>query len=300
MFIKNISQKQKLNEVYSGDLLVEIEDETRKIIQSSLLEMFLDIQEICIRNHIMIYLCGGSALGAVRHKGFIPWDDDIDISMTRADYKRFCKIFQKELSDHYVLNAPNYCDNPKSRFPKIMKKGTVFREIGDISDEENCGLFIDIFILENVPDNRLYRMIKGTLCNICEFIGGQVALTEAGIEWRTLNKRAGRLNYSIRYLCGKIFSFHSASRWYCIIDKMVQYHNNKTKYCSLATGLKHYFGEMLKRDDYIPASEAEFEGNKVYVFYNTDAYLVNLYGPDYMTLPPPEKRQNHLIEELKL
>lgn len=297
--MRTTSQKQKLNEIYSDDVLLEIDDETRTKIQQSLLEMFLDIQEVCLRNRIMVYLCGGSALGAVRHKGFIPWDDDIDITMTRAGYNRFRKIFEKELSDKYTLNAPNYSKRAKSRFPKIMKKDTIFRELGDTSEKAECGLFIDIFIMDNVPDNRLHRMIKGSLCNILEFIGGQVALLEADSEWRMLFRRTGRWSYYLRFLCGKVFSFWPASKWYNIIDRKVQHRNNKSMDCSLATGLKHYFGETLQRSEYMPATQVEFEGHKAYTFHDVDAYLSNLYG-DYMTIPAPEKRQKHFIKELSL
>ena len=299
--MKYTNQKQKLNEIYSGDILLEIDEETRKRIQKSLLDMFLDIQEVCLRNHIMVYLCGGSALGAYRHKGFIPWDDDIDISMTRAGYNKFRRIFLKEFGDRYVLNAPNYSKKAKSRFPKILKKGTIFREVGDTSDADNCGLFIDIFIIDNVPDNRFYRQIKGTICNILEFIGGQVAMMEAeSDEWRQLVKRTGKPAYYLRAACGKLFSFCPASGWYDLIDRMVRYRDNKTQYCTLATGMKHYFGEMIKRSDCIPAVPAEFEGHKTHVFHHVETYLTQLYGDDYMTPPAPEKRQKHFIKELSI
>ena len=299
--IKFENRKQKLNEAYSDDLCLEINDELRKEIQNSLLVMFLEIQEVCLRNHIMIYLCGGTALGAVRHKGFIPWDDDIDISMTRSDYPIFQKVFEKELSDQYVLNAPNYSKKAKSRFPKIMKKGTVFRELGDSSSIENCGLFLDIFIIDNVPDGKLQRLFKGVFCNTLEFIGSQVFLVESeSNEWRTLFKRAGIISFFFRYFIGKLFSFFAASEWNDLIDRVIQHSNNKSKFCSLASGSYHYFGEMLKRTDFIPAKPVVFEGHRVYVYNNVDQYLSKHYGDDYMIPPSLDKRQKHFIKELLL
>ena len=299
--MNRISRKQKLNEVYSDDILLEIDEKTREIIQNSLLEMFLEIQEVCTLNRIRLFLCGGSALGAVRHKGFIPWDDDIDLSMTRSEFNKFKKVFEKELSDRYILNAPNYSKTAKSRFPKIMKKGTIFRELGDESAPENCGLFLDIFIIDNVPDGKINRMFKGVYCNILEFIGSQVASVQSDSEdWRTFQKRMGKINYYIRYIFGKFFSFRTASAWNERIDRAVQHSDNRSKYCTLACGSKHYFGEILKRNEFMPAEPAEFEGHKVYVFHDVHKYLSNLYGTDYMNLPAPEKRQKHFIAELKI
>lgn len=294
------SQKQKINEVYADDMLLKIDDEIRKDIQQSLLNMLIDIQNVCLRNHITVYLCGGSALGAHRHKGFIPWDDDVDISMTRSDYYGFQKVFEKELSDRYSLIAPNYSKKSKSRFPKIMKKGTVFREAGDRSDVEYCGLFLDIFIIDNVPDCKAHRLFKGILCNGMEFIAGQVILIESGPEWRKICKRAGKWSYYMRFLCGLLFSFRTSSGWYDWIDRIIQHGDEKSEYCTLATGSKHYFGESLKRSVFFPAKTADFEGKIVYVFQNLHEYLLNLYGADYMIIPDETKRQSHLITELIL
>ena len=85
-------------------------------LQLCLLGIYKDVRHVCDKYEIPLYLMGGSALGAVRHKGFIPWDDDLDVAMTRRDYRRFCEVFEQELSQKYTLNAPNYCDNARVRF----------------------------------------------------------------------------------------------------------------------------------------------------------------------------------------
>ena len=295
-----IHGKSALGAVDASDMLVLIDEKLRKKIQADLLEMYLAVYNVCKKYDIIPYLVGGSALGAVRHQGFIPWDDDLDIGMIRTDYNKFQQIFMKELGDKYRLIAPNYQGNAKNRFPKIIKKNTLYREILDAKDDESCGLFLDIFILENVPDNALKRKLKGIICNGLEFIGGQVFFYEHRDSMvKTLYLRAGKTNYYIRFLIGGIFSFLKSSRWFDIIDKAVQYDDDTTLLCGIPTGRKHYFGEILEKRKLLPATYLSFEGYKLPVFKGVDYYLKNLYG-DYMMIPPVEKRERHYIKKCKL
>ena len=297
---KIMSNKSALNAVDSNDLLIEIDDELRYKLQNMLKEIFMDILAVCKKHDLKIFLVGGSALGAVRHHGFIPWDDDLDAGMVRDDYERFKMIFEKELSSKYILNAPNYHGKSKERFAKIMKKGTVIQELIDVGDLERCGVFLDIFILDNVPDNILFRKIKGNYCNFLEFIAGQVRLVECmDNDLKVMLKRTGRTTYVIRMIVGKIFSFKNSHKWHDKIDNVVQYKNENTKYVTIATGRKHYFGEMLLRNELFPLKTNVFEGEEVPVFYNEDYYLSNLYG-NYMSIPPVEKREKHFVKRIEL
>lgn len=292
--------KKILNTINNTDILVKIEEDTRRKLQSILLEMYLDVLRVCEKYELSAFLLGGSALGAVRHKGFIPWDDDFDIGMTRKDYKKFSEIFEAELSEKYILNAPNYKGNAKSRFPKLLKKDTVLKEVCDLKKTEQCMVFLDIFILENVPENAVQRNFKGICCNMAEFISGQVFLYENRDKiLKKFYMQGGIGNYYSRVIIGFMFSFMSASKWFDLIDKIVRYENDETEYCSLPTGRKHYFGEILKRSELFPVTYGEFNGKKVQVLKNEDYYLKNLYG-NYMEIPPMEKREKHFIREIRL
>lgn len=284
-----------------SDVLHELTPEESSCLKQQLLEMYRDVAEVCKKHDLLLLLCGGTALGCVRHKGFIPWDDDLDLMMTRQDYEKFTKIFQKELGDRYLLNAPNYSDNPKARFPKIVKKGSVFKEITDYKGNYPCGIFLDFFILDGIPENRFVRKVKGIGCNALMFLSTCAYWYEQRNP--AMFKLAERTPESERDLkkrlrIGKICSrLMPASKWFNKVDKAIQY-NGKTELLGLPTGRKHYFGEIFRREQYTRVVKGVFENTEANLPGDYDAYLTNLYG-DYMQLPPAEKRERHFVVEYK-
>ncbi len=294
--VKGITNsKEALRSIDMEDVLIEIDDDTRIRLQNSILFMYKDLKCVCEKYSITPYLVGGSAIGSLRHKGFIPWDDDLDIAMSRSDYNKFVEIFSSELGDSYVLNAPNMLGNSKNRFPKVYKKDTVFREIFEKDDSEPNGLFLDIFIIENIPRNRLVRFFKGTRCNFLQFISSQVYIYENDNPVsREVLSRAG--TYRMKRIIGKLFSWRKASRWFDIIDKASQYKH--TGLCGIVTGRHHYFGEIFEEDVFFPAKYVPFCDIEAPVFNDLDKYLTYLHG-NYMELPPVDKRERHFVKELK-
>lgn len=286
--------RNSLSTVNMDDVLIEVDDNTRHKLQENILLMYKDLKEVCDKYSITPYLVGGSAIGSIRHKGFIPWDDDLDVAMSRTDYDKFVSIFEKEFGDRYILNAPNYSKNAKTRFAKVFKRGTVFREIFERDGAEPTGLFLDIFIIENVPKNRLVRFFKGTRCNILQFISSQVYIYENDNEVsREVLSRAG--TYKLKMLIGKIFSWRSSSKWFDIVDNASRYkHTGK---CGIVTGRHHYFGEIFDEKVFFPARYEQFCDIKAPVFNELETYLTYLHG-NYMELPPVEKRERHFVKEL--
>lgn len=284
--------------MYESDQYHPITDEQLKKLQDCLKSIYLDVFQMCNENGIDLYMTGGAAIGALRHKGFIPWDDDIDCGIRRADYARFVEVFKKNLSDRYEINAPNVSEKATYRYTRILLKGTRLREIYSRPDDQSQMIGMDIFMIENVPDNKIRRFFKGARCNALEFISGQVALREnryPAVEEFYLNHM--KSYYKVKLFIGKIFSFRSASKWFEILDRAAQYPDEHSKDCSIVTGRKHYFGETAPREVYFPAATADFCGLKIKVFHDEDRYLKMMYG-NYMELPPVEKRERHFLAEL--
>ena len=290
--------KEQINAVDTSGYYKELSGQDLKLLQDTLLEMLLDVLTVCQQHKINVFLLGGTALGAIRHEGFIPWDDDIDIGMPRDDYKRFIPVFEKKLSDRYILNAPNYSEKVLARFPKILKKDS-FLDLGMTEDKSLCKVFLDVFVADAVPDNALLRTWKGVQCNFLEFIAGQVAYYEFLDEvWTQQFRTDAKWSFLFRRIIGWLFSFRSSTKWYDSIDRVIQYPKETTLW-GLPTGSRHYFGEVFLKNVFLPTGSGVFYGHEVPMINKADIYLKNLYG-DYMQIPPPEKRQKHFVRELKL
>ena len=129
---ENLATFFLLKEVQARSPLTHyVSDEELKIIQKELVIIMDEIHQFCEDNNITYFLGGGAALGAVRHKGFIPWDDDIDIFMPRKDYNRFREIFCKEKRDRYYMQDVIMDKRYNSFLMKVRRKGTVYRELVD-------------------------------------------------------------------------------------------------------------------------------------------------------------------------
>ena len=263
----------------------------------ALLSAFDHIFEICQKHRISLMLVGGTALGAVRHRGFIPWDDDLDVAMTRRDFMEFKKIFNEELGDRFILCAPNFNDTAKTRFPQILIKNTSCVCLGG---KENDKIKIDLFIIENIPRNVFIRLTRGVICSALMFIASQVHKNKDTNELYKAylyKSKEGRRYYRRMKIVGSFFSFLSDQRWFNLVDNISNY-KKKTEYMGIPAGRKHYFGEIFKTETFVPCADGVFEGRNVLLPNNVDAYLSNLYG-NYMEIPPENEREKHYILSIR-
>ncbi|MCH5169776.1 MAG: LicD family protein [Oscillospiraceae bacterium] len=297
LFETNVMFRQIITN--NKDIQFITEEQTAKL-QKVLLQMMKDIHFVCEKHSLTYFLGGGSCLGAVRHKGFIPWDDDIDVIMPREDYDRFPALLNAEFPEKYFYEEIRINEKYDANFMKIRLKGSVCREIFE-SDPENAGIFIDINPLENVYDNSFLRKLHGYTCELLLLICSCVRLKNNAPLIRpfiTDKKQIAVIERKLRL--AKLLSFFSLRKWLLITEKrMSSCKNINSSFVSIPTGRKHYFGEMQPRETFEKAVLTDFEDTEFYIMCGYESYLTGLFGEDYMTPPPESSRERHAVTELK-
>ncbi len=279
--------------------LIEIGPNEVKQIQMILIRMLKDVISVCEANNLVYMLCGGSALGAVRHKGFIPWDDDLDIAMPRSSYKSFISLFEENFSRDYWIHTPAHTPDYGLGLARICKKGTKFKTVGDAPEE--CGIFIDIFIIENAPNNAILRRLHGLGSMAIGFALSCRRFAAYKNQFLSLEADEDTIKvFKTKARAGKFFSFLSVDTWCHMWDKWNSCcRNEQSKYVTIPVGRNHYFKETYSRRVFLPAVRVSFEKLEVNIPCDSDAYLTALYG-DYMQIPPDEDHETHVVFEFDL
>lgn len=296
------SYKELLNEwAQVTDVLHEITDEERHALQSTLLEMYKDIDKLCNDNGIVAMLGGGSCIGAIRHKGFIPWDDDLDLMMGRPDYNKLLDLLKAgALSDKYEFRYPDGKMETRCAFLQIFKKGTVALSFGQDRSDIPQGVFIDVFPIEGAPKNWLWRKCKGYISNALRLISNCIDDSNSSPSTIQAYKEKPELYRLMkkRIILGKLFRGIGSKRLRYWLDRFVR-DENLTGLTCVPTSRKLYGGEIQDCSFKFPAILVPFEDYMAKVPQNYDKYLTDMYG-DYMQLPPIEKRERHFYIKLKL
>jgi len=250
-----------------------------------------DFSEVCEKHGIKWFAFAGAAIGAVRHKGFIPWDDDLDLGILREDYNKFLKIWEKELGDKYHLATPETDKYYSSPVVKLMRKGTKFVPEYAVKSKAELGIHIDIFVYDNYTNDE--RSSKQT--RKARFWDQLFFLKTSGNPDIPLTGAMG-LMAKIACVC-----IHGALKLFCIspnwmyqrFNKVAQMYNSvETEYVTLFQDPRIH-DSRISRSELFPLKKLKFEDITIPVQNEYMTLLERYYGSDVMQLPPEEKRVNH-------
>lgn len=261
------------------DKSIELSDKQLRKLQLELLDLLLEFDRVCRKTNIRYFISSGTLLGAVRHKGFIPWDDDADVEMLREDYEKFKKICD-DVIDHGNFFFQDNSNDPNYRwcYGKMRKQNTEYIRIGQSHLRQRTGLCIDVFPLDDVPNSNLGQRFFEKACGLCR-----------KISWSEVGKKVShsyieKLIYSIMSLIPIKFVLKLN---YIIATAM----NSKGKkfIASYNVDSRSKYGFALPKRCYEDTVTLEFEGEKFPAPIGYDEILHIKYG-DYLMLPKEENR----------
>lgn len=267
-----------------------MQDKELSKLHNALLFIMDEIDRICSENNLKYSLTGGSLIGAVRHKGFIPWDDDMDIAMLREDYEKFRVICQNKLKPEFMWQDSECDKDYPYSFGKVVLNNTQYKSLHHENETWQKGIYVDVFPLDNVPNSKLERNIQGYK----NFLLIKMLECKTGIDV-SKKSNAKIISFLILQVVCRLFSF-------TFLVKVL--HKNITKYryvnsprvCNFGgyygfkkeTTYKAYFMDVIR----VPFKDREYN-----IISRYDEFLTSVYG-NYMELPPIEKRHTHEVAVL--
>lgn len=266
------------------------ENDKAKLCQLQI-EMLDEIVSICDRHNLKYFLVGGTCLGAVRHNGFIPWDDDIDIALPRDDYEKFAQICVAELNSKYFYQDHKTESQYPLNFAKLRRNNTTFVEGGYKDLKIHHGVYLDIFPLDGMSNDM--KVAKKHISNVHRARGRCLGLLFLDIkEFKNRSFKS-----KIKYFIGKVYKkFLGMKNAWKKVDKLMTKYSLKESSIigniGGAWGIKEVMPKAIMLGNDGEETFMQFEGKEYRVPYDYDAYLKCLYG-DYMTPPPEYKRVSH-------
>lgn len=268
--------------------MIELSIKQLRQLQNIELEMLIEVDRICKKNDIKYTIIGGTLLGAVRHGGFIPWDDDADVAMLREEYEKFCKIVEFELdTDRFYFQNMDITPGYRWGYAKVRRKNTLFLRENQEQMPYEQGVFLDIFPIDGTPNNLFLRLIHEFRCFLIrKTLWSTVALVST-------NSLIEKFIYK---LLNKIPEKKVKDKYHNLIMKKGASDTEVVRTLTFPAPLPLH--GYLRRW-FAETAPIEFEG---YVFEGVKDYegwLKYEFG-DYMKIPPKEKQKAHPVSDIKL
>lgn len=252
-------------------------------LQNEILKIYKVVKNLCENNGIKYWAIGGTAIGAVRHNGFIPWDDDLDIAMSDEDYKKFLEIAPKELPEPYELITESQFPHSSCMFLKVHNTETAFIESSEAKYPDSYkGIYIDIFLMRGLPDGRIKRRLNAIksvmivkLNRMMKWTKEDYASGVAKVLWTVLRpvKRVLPESYWLNAWKKTVYKYRFMNSEYTMIA---------------GTGI--FPGQLYKREWFGETVDLKFEDTVMPVPERYDEILTTAFG-DYMTMPPEDQRK---------
>lgn len=267
------------NEITENEMA---ENEINKRIQKIALDILLEIDKVCRQIGVKYTMTSGTLLGAVRHKGFIPWDDDVDIAMTYDNYVKFREEAPKLLPEHIKIQDHTNCKDYTLMYAKAFDiRTTCVENLYSELDSYYNAIWVDIFPIYRMRDNK--NVIKKLWRNKIKSDGFRASRSKINIKRKKgiIIKLAMQTARLISKMCG------AANLTKHFVKAPIR-ENNKNGTVTFADCIN--FQRVMPYDWFTDYADYEFEGHKIMGIKNADAYLSTVYG-NYMELPPVEKRK---------
>ena len=253
---------------------MSISAQTLRSAQLIMLEMLVEFDAICQKHHLTYWLDSGTLLGAVRHQGFIPWDDDIDLSMPFEDYHKFQEIAKEELSENIFFQTKERDSNFKLDYMKLRSNRATIVEFHEKDNEVGYhqGVFVDIFPMLTIPNSAFHQEFYEKTFELIRSISPVTLHTPEGKDYPKVREKLVES-----------------------LDQMHQGWENKDSKV-IYSGTMPDVAAWFDVSEIFPLSKIEFEGLSFYAPKNPHHYLENIYSFNYMELPPEDKRTIHALK----
>lgn len=270
--------------MYDNGRMTKLTPDVLEKLWAVQIEILEEIVRICKKYNLSYFLNYGTLIGAIRHRGFIPWDDDLDIGMPRDDYETFLRVAKEELNEKFFLQDSDTETQHWLPFAKVRKNHTIFEEasLAHVDDSVHKGIFVDIFPLDYVKKHGGFlvhvQFILSKAINETMYYKAGVYSSKESLKYRSLDMILSK------------FSFKKL----CRLQKKIATLQGKEKMGYLADfgASRNYLKAICPVDYFLPVHETEFEGKRFCVPKEYDLYLKMVYG-DYMKMPKEEDRVNH-------